>query len=767
MKSLCGRCGSLRDNPVSGKNRKIGPGGSVSFDTAAGASKFGGTCLFMTDGCRNCYAQAGQTVMMSMAGKHAATAHFARMDPDRYADTAIREIRQEQERRVRARAAYRKQQEKIAAGVAIRVPKKPVGPYRLIRIHGYGDFFDAAYVRAWIKIASAFPEMKFFGTTRAWQLWYREKPKREFMDALDALRSMSNVFLGASIDQQTRVWGSPKNKAAMDGSILEWLRENGWNIWNALTDYSNPAVAQADGVKVMRAEKDHRVAEDQFRKAAVTAKLVGDGCYEQAGTRKNCATCLHCAKKGAEVTFAYHQGYAKKAKTAMVGDYKHVFEKNMREFGFDPETGAEYQPKMGEETGIVLPIPMDECRVERVAENPGGWKPVSREQFNAALVSWKTAGRPVRWVSGEVAAGGMHEGTQFAHATGLAEPVAMKIGAGSNAKFFIADFSPRVRSNPKAQYRYSDGGGAALTLVLRHAPNPDLAHQGGYWGRPVDPRTKTVLVSSLEDAAKQFLDWTARNELGGGNMTPESGTVYRNGTVIARIAYNGRIFGPKPYGENDREFIPDGRGGGAWQKIKGNPGGAIGRCPGCGRGPLPLAMASGLCLACVDKRHPPKKPIRGNPHLILVTGNPPPSSVEVEKAWCRFHQKDEFTGRKVDIGDIHGAPPITFACGELADIEIDGHVIHFKQGRPWLVGNPEDDSLWIVSREPMDVSKVVGAKVNRVTYDPPEGSGKDPALYRHKHIKPFPVIAPVGNPKKCHAVLLEGGVYEIKDWLYD
>lgn len=165
------------------------------------------------------------------------------------------------------------------------------------------------------------------------------------------------------------------------------------------------------------------------------------------------------------------------------------------------------------------------------------------------------------------------------------------------------------------------------------------------------------------------------------------------------------------------------------------------------------------CVECEDRRI-----VRPNPHLILVTGNPAPGAVE--KAWCKFHQRDSYDGRTVAFGTIKGMPSFVFALGKCKSVELDGVERTFKP-QPWLVCAPDDDSLWIVTKDVMNLgSDAAGRKLTAITYDPTRESGKEPAYYRHEFDTPRPVMTPVGNPHKCRAVLLDGGAYTVSDWVH-
>jgi len=166
--------------------------------------------------------------------------------------------------------------------------------------------------------------------------------------------------------------------------------------------------------------------------------------------------------------------------------------------------------------------------------------------------------------------------------------------------------------------------------------------------------------------------------------------------------------------------------------------------------------------------------LRKNPSLMLVTGNPGGvSEAALKAAWCRFHQRDTFTGRKVDLGPTPGTPPVTFALGYLYAIDFGtGDCRVATKARVWVCCNPEDSSIWLVSRETMDFSKVAGKAVHALTYDPVEESAKEDAHFKHTFSAPRPTLCPVGHTNgsgaKCSkAALVDGGRYKIDSWIRD
>ena len=65
---------------------------------------------------------------------------------------------------------------------------------RVVRLHTSGDFHSLAYVTAWIKIARAHADVRFYSYTRSWTIG-------ELASALDVFRELDNVTLWASTDE--------------------------------------------------------------------------------------------------------------------------------------------------------------------------------------------------------------------------------------------------------------------------------------------------------------------------------------------------------------------------------------------------------------------------------------------------------------------------------------------------------------------------------------------------------------------------------------
>lgn len=157
---------------------------------------------------------------------------------------------------------------------------------------------------------------------------------------------------------------------------------------------------------------------------------------------------------------------------------------------------------------------------------------------------------------------------------------------------------------------------------------------------------------------------------------------------------------------------------------------------------------------------------RENPSLMLVTGNPGQNRGAIERAWCEFHQRREFTGTVRSLGDIRGVPSMLFALGRLHAIDFGRGDCTMSGSGVWVCANASGKLFLVSERHPMDLSKLSGTTIHSVTYDPMRSSGKDPAYYKHEFRSPKPSLAPIGNAKQCRGAAFDGGRYEVRDWIY-
>ena len=111
-------------------------------------------------------------------------------------------------RKALARNLKAAKQDDFAGRIASEIAARNV---TVLRIHASGDFFSAAYVRQWTKVASALPEVVFFAYSRSWRV-------AEIREALGELAALPNVRLWYSADRET---GLPAS--APGGVRVAWL----------------------------------------------------------------------------------------------------------------------------------------------------------------------------------------------------------------------------------------------------------------------------------------------------------------------------------------------------------------------------------------------------------------------------------------------------------------------------------------------------------------------------------------------------------------
>ena len=66
----------------------------------------------------------------------------------------------------------------------------------IMRLHVAGDFFDPAYVYAWIKLMNENPNIQFFAYTRSWRM-------PDMVESLQKLANLPNMTLLLSVDRDT------------------------------------------------------------------------------------------------------------------------------------------------------------------------------------------------------------------------------------------------------------------------------------------------------------------------------------------------------------------------------------------------------------------------------------------------------------------------------------------------------------------------------------------------------------------------------------
>lgn len=152
----------------------------------------------------------------------------------------------------------------------------------------------------------------------------------------------------------------------------------------------------------------------------------------------------------------------------------------------------------------------------------------------------------------------------------------------------------------------------------------------------------------------------------------------------------------------------------------------------------------------------------------LVRPNPD-APADVRMAWEKFHFTDFDKARSVEIDSIPGVPEQLWALGQWQDCVLEDGTRWSRRGKPgspspWLCHDTTDNSLWIVSIDPLPAVRN-GAKVKTIAYRTHSASDKDHAVYEHKFHKPLPTIEIVKAKGYPLAALLQGGKYTVTDWI--
>lgn len=88
------------------------------------------------------------------------------------------------------------------------------------RIHVSGDFFHSDYVKKWIEICSARPDVTFYSYTRSWRI-------PEIFFYIQGLHDLPNVNINLSVDDET---GAPTERTmrwcylTKNDSVPDWIR---------------------------------------------------------------------------------------------------------------------------------------------------------------------------------------------------------------------------------------------------------------------------------------------------------------------------------------------------------------------------------------------------------------------------------------------------------------------------------------------------------------------------------------------------------------
>jgi len=164
------------------KVKLIRPGNTKLGEVACFSILAGNTCPGKTETCaENCYAMKQFFKMENVRKAH--RRNWAASEEPDFEDRMIDEIRQED--------------------------------IELLRVHVAGDFYNAGYIRKWIRIAESCPESEFFAYTHSWHI-------EELQDPLKRLAELPNLQLWWSCDKDTHVeHGEPHR---LDGVKVAYLQ---------------------------------------------------------------------------------------------------------------------------------------------------------------------------------------------------------------------------------------------------------------------------------------------------------------------------------------------------------------------------------------------------------------------------------------------------------------------------------------------------------------------------------------------------------------
>ena len=150
------------------------------------------------------------------------------------------------------------------------VPPPPADA-TLVRWHVSGDFDTVEYLRNWIEVAEATPDVTYWGYTRSWAVI-------PMAADLIYLRNLPNVQLFASVDPSTPRY------------VRRSLRLAHWRLADVISEED---WARTDSSRYLRPQTEDEVG--------------GYICPEETGHKNNCVDCGYCfAGQRGDVVFLEH-----------------------------------------------------------------------------------------------------------------------------------------------------------------------------------------------------------------------------------------------------------------------------------------------------------------------------------------------------------------------------------------------------------------------------------------------------------------------------
>lgn len=150
---------------------------------------------------------------------------------------------------------------------------------KILRIHVSGDFTSIDYIAAWYNRLKERPDVRAFAYTRSWRV-------PELLAALEALRTLPNLQLFASMDKSTTE-----------------LPPEGWRRAWIADDLRLSGDPHEDGSFNDRNQLVWASADDRWTDPIGRSFV----CPEETGHKANCAECRYCIDgKRNDVTFLKH-----------------------------------------------------------------------------------------------------------------------------------------------------------------------------------------------------------------------------------------------------------------------------------------------------------------------------------------------------------------------------------------------------------------------------------------------------------------------------
>jgi hypothetical protein len=158
------------------------------------------------------------------------------------------------------------------------------------RIHVSGDFFSVEYVKKWIEIVTARPDVTFYAYTRSWREW-------ELWEHIRYLHfEHDNVTVNLSVDDET---GSPLSM----GYDKYWFRQMRWAYLTKTDNVPDWIRTDRDDVVFRSNSSGHKIRRANAKKkglnpddvAPLVKRLGARVCVVEQGQKIPGMTCKKCS----------------------------------------------------------------------------------------------------------------------------------------------------------------------------------------------------------------------------------------------------------------------------------------------------------------------------------------------------------------------------------------------------------------------------------------------------------------------------------------